>query len=101
MVTDSGIKAQIAEVFRLLRVHHGMKQVDLAKGMGVNPQYISQLEHGRKSVTLNTIQKYSNYFGIRFSSIIDVAERLPVSPVADIILDIKRAKAKLKNEREQ
>ena len=118
MATDSGIKPEIAEVFRLLRVHHSMKQVELAKAFGVNPQYTTQLERGRKSVTLNMIQKYSDYFNIPVSSITYIAEHLEsarqgvfkksLCPHATRILDIERAKQELHrakielaNEREQ
>ena len=103
-----GIKPEIAEVFRLLRVHHSMKQVELAKAFGVNPQYTTQLERGRKSVTLNMIQKYSDYFNIPVSSIIYIAEHLPLahpgerrqSPCSHAarILDIEWSKQDLRCE---
>jgi len=42
---------------RARRKELGMSQVDLAKAMGVNQPYVSQLESGERSPQLETIAK--------------------------------------------
>jgi len=119
MPTDSGIRLEIAEALRLLRVHHGMKQVEFAKAFPASRSYISQLESGEIAYPgIHTIARYSEYFNIPISSIFYIAEHLPRFPAGEVrqspcshatrILEIERAKQELHqakielaNEREQ
>ena len=108
------VNQQILEVLRLLRVHHDMGRGDLAKEFEIMPGDISALESGPVSAGLDTLGRYSDYFNIPVSSIIYIAEQLPNErqgpegvirschcPRAAVILDIERAKARLKNDRKQ
>jgi len=69
----------LSEALRLIRVFHDEKQSDLAANMGLARSYISEIETGRKSPTIDVIQKYSTHFGIPASSILFFAEQLPGS----------------------
>ena len=117
MATESSIRPEIAEALKLLRVYHGMTQVELAEAFGVSQPYISQFEREYNSVTLKAvyhryaIKRYSDYFNIPVSSITYIAEHLESAregkesfchcPRAAVILDIEQAKARLKNEKER
>ena len=96
------VTQQIREALKLLRVHHGMTQAEIAEAFDIGRPYISQLENGHVSVGLATLERYSDYFNIPISSIIYIAEHLPLahpgerrqSPCshATKILDIEWAK---------
>ena len=108
MATKPSIETKIAAALKLVRVYHGATQAELAEAFEIGRPYISQLERGRKSVTLNMIQKYSEYFNIPVSSIIYIAEHLPLAHAGERrqspcghaarILDIEWAKQDLRCE---
>ena len=66
----------LSEAFRLIRVFHDMKQLELASELGLSKSYISELESGKKIPSMDVIQKYSRRFGIPASSIMFFAENL-------------------------
>lgn len=66
----------IASALRLIRVFHDLKQVELAKRMGVSKSYISEIEAGKRAPTMQLVQKYSEEFQIPVSSILFFSERL-------------------------
>lgn len=66
----------IANALRLIRVFHDLKQIELADKMGVSKSYISEIEAGKKSPSIQLIEKYSEEFRIPVSSILFFAERL-------------------------
>ena len=114
MEDQPNVTLPVGEVLKLLRVHHDMGRGDLAKEFEIMPGDISALESGPVSAGLDTLGRYSDYFNIPVSSIIYIAEQLPNERQgpegvirschcsrAGLILDIERAKAELKNEREQ
>lgn len=42
---------------RLIRTHQGYTQEALAKKIGIHPNYISDVENGRRNITLKIIAK--------------------------------------------
>lgn len=75
----------IHEALRLIRIFHDLKQVELAKKLGVSKSHISEIEKGNKSPSLDLIQKYSAEFKIPVSSIMFFAEELPNAKSGDRI----------------
>jgi transcriptional regulator with XRE-family HTH domain len=47
---------------RELRKARGWRQIDLAEHAGINENYVSDLEHGRKEVCLRTMQALAQAF---------------------------------------
>lgn len=47
---------------RLLRNNRGMSQGDLGKSLGITSKYVSDMEHGRKPVSVKMAQKLSVVF---------------------------------------
>ena len=71
----------VNEVLRLLRVYNDMKASELAEQLDLSSSYVSELETGKKKVTLEVIDKYGKYFDIPSSSILLMAESLDKNPV--------------------
>lgn len=66
----------LSEALRLIRVFHDLKQGDLADRLGLSKSFVSELENGHKSPSVEVIEKYSREFGIPASSILFFSEQL-------------------------
>lgn len=64
------------EALRLIRVFHDMKQKGLAQRLGISNSYLSELESGKKTPTLEIIEKYSEVFNMPSSSILFFSEHV-------------------------
>lgn len=61
---------------RLIRVYHDLNLSDAAQRIGLSKSYISEIERGRKKVSLDVLTKYSLAFDIPISSMMLFAERI-------------------------
>lgn len=66
----------VNEVLRLLRVYNDIKSSELAEKLDLSSSYISELESGKKKISMDIINKYSNFFEIPASSILMMSESL-------------------------
>lgn len=66
----------INEALRLIRVYHDMKQTEAAEKLGISRSYISEIEKGIKTPTLDLISKYAQTFNVPSSSIMFFSESL-------------------------
>ncbi|MBI1239968.1 MAG: helix-turn-helix domain-containing protein [Alphaproteobacteria bacterium] len=66
----------LSEALRLLRVFHDMKQIELADQIGLSKSYISEIENGNRTPSLDVIQKYAEIFKIPVSSIMFFSEQM-------------------------
>lgn len=66
----------VNEVLRLLRVYNDIKASELAEKLNLSSSYISELESGKKNVSMDIINKYSKFFEIPSSSILLMSESL-------------------------
>lgn len=66
----------LSEALRLIRVFSDLKQKEVAKKLGLSKSYISEIESGLKTPTIDVIEKYSQAFEIPISSIIFFSEQL-------------------------
>ena len=69
-------KILLNEALRLIRVFHDLKQTDLASRIGISKSYLSEIEKGKKSPTMDLVEKYSSEFKIPASSILFFSEQL-------------------------
>jgi transcriptional regulator with XRE-family HTH domain len=67
----------ISEALRLLRVFHDLKQIDLAKRLGISRSHLSEIEKAVKTPSFDLIERYANEFRIPVSSIVFFAEAIP------------------------
>ncbi|WP_058751142.1 helix-turn-helix domain-containing protein [Sphingomonas sanguinis] len=75
-------RAMINEALRLLRLYCGLSQAEMAKKLSVSQSMISDIEGGRKSVTMDLLEAYSNAIGVRMSQLLFFAEEIEGQPVA-------------------
>ena len=61
---------------RLLRTYHQLSQTELAKKLEVSNSYLSEIEKGVKSPTLDLLSKYSAVFKMPVSSILLFSEEI-------------------------
>lgn len=73
----------ISEALRLMRVFHDLKQFELAEKLNISKSYLSEIESGVKSPTLDLLDKYSQEFDIPVSSILFFAEEIPNAKKGD------------------
>lgn len=66
----------INEALRLIRVYHDMKQTEAAEKLGISKSYLSEIEKGTKTPTLQLITRYEREFNIPSSSIMFFSESL-------------------------
>lgn len=66
----------LSDALRLICVFHDIKQTELADRLGVSKSYISEIESGKKTPTIELIDKYAREFKIPSSSILFFSERL-------------------------
>jgi len=64
------------EALRLVRVFHDMNQSALAERLGISKSYLSELESGKKSPTLELLEKYAETFNMPLSSLLFFAENV-------------------------
>ena len=60
----SGLRIRIGERIRENRIGRSMTQEELAERANVHPTYISQIERGVKSVTIDTLEKILSGLGV-------------------------------------
>lgn len=66
----------MCEALRLLRVFSTMKTKELAVLIGISPNYLSEIESGKKKPTLKVIAKYCDVFSIKQSQFLSLSEEL-------------------------
>ena len=64
----------IAESLRILRVFHDYKAIDLARELDMSPSAISDIEHGKRRVTTELLERYAKVFDTAPSAILLLAE---------------------------
>ena len=60
---------------RLVRVYHDLNLSEASERVGLSKSYVSEMERGRKKVTLEVLQKYSSAFDLPVSSLMLFAEQ--------------------------
>ena len=64
------------QALKLLRRYQGLSQSVLAKKLGVSRSYVSELESGNRTPSLDLLSRYANIFNIPISSLVFFAEAL-------------------------
>ena len=75
-------RAMINEALRLLRLYCGLSQAEMAKKLSVTQSMISDIEGGRKSVSMDLLEAYSEAVGVRMSQLLFFAEEIEGQPIA-------------------
>lgn len=64
------------QALKLLRRYQGLNQESLAEKLGVSRSYISELESGNRTPSLDLLGRYADVFNIPISSLVFFAEAL-------------------------
>ncbi|MFA7243082.1 MAG: helix-turn-helix transcriptional regulator [Sulfuricellaceae bacterium] len=71
------------EALRLIRAYHDISQTKLCSELGISNSYLSEIESGKKSPSLDLLKKYSERFDIPLSSLIFFSENLDNTKISD------------------
>lgn len=63
------------DALRLVRVYHDLSLGEASKKVGLSKSYVSEIENGRKKVTMEVLEKYATAFDLPMSSLMLFAER--------------------------
>lgn len=72
----------ISEALRLLRLYTGLTQIEMAERLDVSQSLVSDVERGRKAVSLSLLERYADVFDIRMSKLLFFAEEIKDEPPA-------------------
>lgn len=71
------------EALRLIRAYHDISQTQLCSELCVSNSYLSEIESGKKSPSLELLKKYSERFDIPVSSLLFFSENLDNKKITD------------------
>lgn len=80
----------LSEALRLIRVFHDVKQNELAARFGISKSYLSEIENGKKTPSVEIIDKYASEFQMPASSIMFFSEQLGNPSKGNLGLDRAR-----------
>jgi transcriptional regulator with XRE-family HTH domain len=66
----------INDALRMIRVFHDIPQKELAARLKIAPSYLSEIESGKKSPTLQLLESYAEEFKMPLSSIVFFSEKM-------------------------
>lgn len=69
------------KALKLIRQFHKIKQIDLALQLKISKSYLSELESGKKVISLDILNKYSEVFDIPVSSLVFFSESIETKGV--------------------
>jgi transcriptional regulator with XRE-family HTH domain len=72
-----------SRALKMLRLFNQMSQVDLAKELQISPAYLCQVESGKRSPTVELLQKYSSVFKIPLSNLCLFSEKLESNSLSE------------------
>ena len=64
----------LGETLRRLRGIYGYSAKEMSGLLGISGSYLSEIERGKKSPTLDLLNRYSEVFGIKTSSLMRFSE---------------------------
>ena len=67
---------KLAERIKALRLERGMTQVQLGDAVGLDQRFISNIESGRKSVSVETLIIFANFFKVTMDYLVGRTDTL-------------------------
>jgi transcriptional regulator with XRE-family HTH domain len=87
------MKNSLGEALRLVRSFHDMNQIELAQCLGISRSYLSELESGKKTPSLDLLDNYAKTFEIPLSYLLIFCETLEDSEATSKVRSITTEKA--------
>lgn len=75
----------IGKKLKEIRVSRSLKQSDVADGVGLSRTAISNIESGRRSLTLNTLKKFADFYRIDVSTITEEFKQNMKDEIIDLL----------------
>ena len=75
-------RPMINESLRILRLYWGKSQMELAGELEISQSFLSEIERGKKEVTLDLLDRYSCRLDVPLSSLLFFAEQVEGAPPA-------------------
>ena len=75
------LQQNIGVALRALRAQKGVSQEKLALETGIGRRYMSDIENGRRNVSLEIIEKIAAYFGMNASDLVGKIEHAYCPPL--------------------
>lgn len=66
----------IHKALKVIRQFHSLKQVELAEKLEISKSYLSEIESGKKHISMDLLEKYSTTFDIPVSSLVFFSESI-------------------------
>lgn len=66
----------INKALKVIRQFHKVKQAELAAQLDISKSYLSEIESGKKPVSFDLLERYSNIFEIPVSSLVFFSENI-------------------------
>jgi len=73
----------INKALKQIRIFHQIKQADLASSLDISRSYLSEIESGHKSVSIDILNKYAEIFSIPTSSLLLFSENYGKSKISE------------------
>jgi len=70
------LQKNIGIVIKKMRAEKGISQERLALDTGIGRRYMSDVENGRRNVSLEIVEKIADYFGIKASEFVHRIEQV-------------------------
>lgn len=83
----------ISNALRLVRVYHNMSPADTAARLGISRSYLSELETGSKTASIDVLNKYASAFDMPVSSLMLFVENAEAGPTTKRAQNFVAAKA--------
>ena len=74
-------RPMINAALRLLRLYCGFSQSDMAQRLSVAQSMVSDVESGRKNVSMDLLESYSRATGVKMSQLLFFAEEIDGEPI--------------------
>lgn len=74
------INEKLGKAIINLRSERNISQEHLAVEAGVSPRYMSDIENGKRNISIDILERLAKYFGITISALFVEAESVDVTP---------------------
>lgn len=69
------LQEQLGQAIVRLRKQRNLSQEDFANESGIDRRYMSDIENGKRNISLDVIERVAKCLGIRVSNLFEEAER--------------------------
>jgi len=64
----------LGRALKLVRSYHDLSQIELAQKLDISRSYLSEIEAGRKTPSMDLLRQYSHQFAVPLSTLLLVSE---------------------------